>query len=181
MMNEYYDKINSQTEKFINIHTLSPQVDNIVQYKKAIEQLKPEKYIKKEFTKQEPDKNSVYEELSGEAVRTVTSWKFWNLSSMRKQFIEDRIDDRFNDLHMAWEDEKRKHDERENEMEAKKNKFYLKKFEETKKSLQMALDGTGEYIEESANSCLLYTSPSHNAYLTRLSIQTYPATVSYLA
>lgn len=80
-----------ETEAFVEIHTLTPEVRPASSWKDALSQIAPEAFRPRSFDGSPPDPDRIREELVAEAKREVRPLAFWKARHMREEYVAVRL------------------------------------------------------------------------------------------
>ena len=94
-----------ENQRFINIYKLSSTVDSYSDFEERLNNLKPVEYVEQEFDALPPTKERIREFLTKEA-ETEVKGPFFKIGKLRKQYVEENLQQRFDDAFSAWESEK---------------------------------------------------------------------------
>lgn len=147
-------EIEKNASEFIEIYRISPILKREKDIRKLLEEIKPNKYIKKIFDKKEPFIEDVRSILEVEARHKIKSIFFWNNKKNREKYVNENLEKTFNELHTEWENKKQKFNKKEIIREQRKNKRYLNDFETKKKNFLSYLEGNKKFIEDEMESIL---------------------------
>lgn len=95
----------AENERFINIFELSAVVDSLSQYQSRLESIKPTEYVISDFNVPVPTKESIRESLAEEAMSAVKC-SIFKRRRLRKQYVEENIEQRYSNALSAWEAER---------------------------------------------------------------------------
>lgn len=142
-----YERINAETDKFLEIYKLSPNLKDEEYFKRRLESLSLKTYKRKTFDKKEPSIKDAKKVLKAEAKQKINSWRLLKQYIMRKKYIEENMEDKLTELNVEWQGEKIKFEEQENKIESERNTSYIQEYYEEKRSLELAIKGDERYIE----------------------------------
>lgn len=95
----------AENERFINIYELSAIVDSFSNFQNRLSNLKPTEYIQSEFDVPAPTIETIKSFLIKEA-ETVVKGSIFKIGKLRKQYVEDNLNQRYSNALSAWESEK---------------------------------------------------------------------------
>ena len=95
----------AENERFINICELSAIVDPLSRFQDRLKEIKPAEYVVSEFDIPAPTKENIRFFLTKEAEATVKG-SIFKIGKLRKQYVEENLDQRFLNALSAWEDER---------------------------------------------------------------------------
>lgn len=147
------DDLNSGTESIVNIGANSAEVLAPEQFEEALDELKPERCEPQRFDEPEPDQDSIAMMLSEEADKSVKGMP-WKVKKLRQQYVEANFASRFASEHSGWIARKKVFERSELEKAERLNAEYQEKYEQTKASLEYAIAGASDYIEEQSSAWL---------------------------
>ena len=147
MMKVRFDEINEANNKFIEIYKLTPEVLTERQYTLSYDRIKLEQYEPKTYIVPAPTESQVKEELTQEAVEKIKTWKFWDLSKLRKKYVDDNFSSKYSATMNDWNTNKEKYESAEKALSEKKNAEYLLKYNTEKENTLKAINGEPDYIE----------------------------------
>ena len=145
---------NAETDNFVEIYKQSEVLLTETQIRQNLEDLIPQKYIKREFTRNKPTESAVREDIEIEAKRNIKSIAFWSLKKRRSDFVNNEFPLRFLDSINKYENALMEHDMNESIMEKEKNIEYEKIFIQEKTYLEDFLMGKKELVESNIDSFL---------------------------
>jgi len=145
---------NAETDNFIEIYKQSEVLLSESQIRLNLENLTPQKYIKRDFAISKPDETSIREDLEIEAKRDIKSLAFWTLKKRRSDFVNNAFPARFQNSIKKYEDALMEHNLNEAIIEKDKNIEYDKIFIQEKTYLEDFLMGKKELVETNLDSFL---------------------------
>lgn len=95
----------AENERFINIFELSAVVDSLSQYQLRLEGIKPTEYVVSDFNVPAPTQENIRESLTKEAM-SVVKCSIFKRRRLRKQYVEENLNQRYSNALAAWEAEK---------------------------------------------------------------------------
>lgn len=146
-MEELVDKSRVENEKLVNIHKLSSLVISRDEFSRIIDELRPERYHRKEFELAPPYESDIYLRLQEEAQSTIKGNPF-TVGKRRKQFVEENLPIRYQKELESWNQECALFEKEQDEAEEKQNKAFDIQYQCEKDRLQSALNGQYEIICE---------------------------------
>ena len=146
MMKVRFDEINSENEKFINIHQLAPMVYGEDVYFEKLKNLKLKKYVPKSYETEKPTEKQIKSLLIKEAKR-IKTWKFWVIPKERKNYVEQNFEERFLEEINKWNTEKENYDKNQEVIAKNKNEVYFEEYNKEKAAIENIIKGTPEYID----------------------------------
>ena len=159
MIADKIDEKHEEMQHFLNLHTLAPVVVSKDTWMEHFQHLHAEQYIPRSFDTPCPKKEGIYNALEEEAESAVKTLAFWKVKKLKKRYIDERLEERFQSKYSDWLAQKELFDKEEQQKQAEKNKLYLQEFETKRHTMQLAIDGDCEYINSSIDdwfhSCTL--------------------------
>lgn len=142
-----YNKITDKNASFIEIykHTERPVRESTIL--KALEELQPETYEKKVFDKAEPTEDSIQRQLVDEAKDKIKSILFWTLKEKRKHYVLSKLQDRYNEVHKKWIEDKKAFDEYEEGFKTEFDELSRQECEEKRNELKNIINGIDTYVD----------------------------------
>lgn len=142
-------EMNADNDEFVRIYRYSPPILTEDYYKEALEELEPQRYERQPYGLMPPTVNEVRSILEEEAKRDVKG-SFLKLSTLRKAYVDERLEDRFSAATKEWEYKRAKHDVAESIREKEANEGFLAEYEIVRTSFEKALTGDTDYVEDAA-------------------------------
>ena len=109
---------------------------------------KLEEYTPAVFAEREPTQNGVQESLAGRAQFEITSWKFWQLEKLRREFVENNLEREYLSEVSRWKERKASFEEEERVRAIEKNAQYEKDYQEKRALVESILTGDSKYVAE---------------------------------
>lgn len=138
---QWSEEKDEERNDLIQIYRKSPKIKTEEDFRAEIEEIKPIRYVRKEFDEQAPSKDKVQEELEQEAEQKVSSWKFWSLKKKRQKYVEERLEPYYQKQVEAYNQRRTQHEESENKAEEEYNLQSLQCCEERKQRLAALIEG----------------------------------------
>lgn len=113
----------AENERFINIFELSPIVDSLTDFKQRLSDIKIETFLSELDEIPKPTEKTVRIELKNEAKENV-SGSIFQIGKLRKQYIEENLEQRLSEAIADWENDKL-YAEEECRKECEKQKQFL--------------------------------------------------------
>jgi hypothetical protein len=151
---KYADEKNEENMKFVEIYKLSPELVMECDVLSELESMKPEIYERNEYSKTEPDKNSIRNEIIAESRRNIKSIAFWRLKKQRNAYVEEKLPRVYRQEMEKYEEEKANFLIMEDEQERQKNNEYMDNCARAKDELKKYLSGDKIWVEEKIDSFL---------------------------
>lgn len=95
----------AENEQFINIYELSAVVDPLSRFQDRLNNIRPLEYEESEFDVPAPVKDDIMAFLKKEAETTVKG-SIFKIGKLRKQYVEDNLEQRYSNALSAWESER---------------------------------------------------------------------------
>ena len=95
-----------ENERFINIYTLTPSVESREEFVSRFDEIMPEEYQERVYNTPPPSESFIREVLKAEAEKAVKG-SFLSIGKAKKQYVEERLFQRYSQALAAWEDEKK--------------------------------------------------------------------------
>ena len=146
---QWSEEKDEERNDLIQIYRKSPIIKTEEDFRAEIEELKPNRYVRKEFDEQAPSKDKVQEELEQEAEQEVSSWKFWSLKKKRQKYVEERLEPYYQKQVGAYNQRRAQHEEHEDKAEVEYNIQSKKRCEERKQQLAALIESSkAELLEK---------------------------------
>ena len=145
MVKEQLDAFNAETEAFVNIGQLSPDVLRANEFERALRDAKPETAPIDPFPDPEPTREGIYAWLEAEAKKSVTG--FFNVEKKREDYVRTHLAEAYAQEHDAWEARKAAYEEEQRELKTAENERLAELHERRMETLRAALDGSEEAVE----------------------------------
>ena len=154
-----------ENERFINIHKLAPVVDSNYDFLQRLASLKPQVYVSNAYSNPVPTEDDVRAELEKEAKENIHA-SFFKLAKMRKQYVEERLEERLSLAKHRWEQEASRYYENQMQERRSATAHYLAEYEYQKRFLAALINGEenaiGEVFDSWISSCELPVEMSVN-------------------
>ena len=95
-----------ENERFINISALTPAVEPLEAFEERFKGLVPAKYEYQKFTVPEPTEEKIRGFLRQEAEENVKGF-FLTINKAKRQYVDDRITERYSQAMSAWQEERK--------------------------------------------------------------------------
>lgn len=95
----------AENEQFINIYELSAVVDPLSRFQDRLNNIRPLEYEEAEFDVPAPTKDDILVFLKKEA-ETAVNGSIFKIGKLRRQYVEDNIEQRYSNALSAWESER---------------------------------------------------------------------------
>lgn len=138
---------NLETESFVEIYKNSEKVVTEVDIKEQLNNLTPQKYLKREYSGREPDELTIKADIESEAKQNISSIAFWTLKKKRAEYFERVFPVKLQKEIDSYTENKRKFNENEEIIEKEKNQEYLIAYQSQKKYFQDYICGCKEFVE----------------------------------
>lgn len=150
-LDEMYNEVKAENDKFIEIYKQSTQVDRLEQYMQVLNSLRPPVYTRKEYNIPCPSEASVKELLKSEAKETVTGSLF-KVGKLRKEYIEQNLQSRISTEIAKWTAEKAQFDADEEKHAAEETERYNSEFNANKQYMNDLICGEDEVVSDAVES-----------------------------
>ena len=144
----YARSLQEQTEAFLNIHTLSPEILTEGDVRNTLATVKPVLYSCISFETPAPDRKAIESELENEANSTVKAILPGKKKKLVREFVEANLDRIYQDQVNLWASQKRQHELAEAEKKSLLDKQAIEECENYKQKLQLSLAGDESHIED---------------------------------
>lgn len=143
MINAYTKATDSLTE----VGDRCSKIESDILYKKRLDNLSPQKYIRRSCPETKPSKQIIKKELQEEANSRFYSL-FSNKTAAKKKYVDDNLDAVYSERLKHWEEVVTYFDYVESVIEAKENKRYYDAYVQEKTSLENKLFGPESYVRQ---------------------------------
>lgn len=151
---KFANEKNAETGTFVEIYKMSEKIITEPEIKEKLSNLKPQRYIKNEFTRSKPNEISIKADVESEARRNIRSIAFWTLKKRRQDYVNEEFPLRLQSEVKKYEDDLQEHIKEESRMEIEKNARYDVLYNQEKEYLESFLAGKRELVELSLDSFL---------------------------
>lgn len=138
---------NAAAEQMIQVVRYAEAVPSEVQVRRELSFLKPEKYVKRAFSVQQPSEAEFRAKLENEAETAVVTLAFWKVKKLRAQYVEERLPKQYASAMASWQSLKDAFEDSECSRAAEMDAIYQQQYETTKECLEHNLAGNVDYIE----------------------------------
>jgi len=145
---------NIETESFVEIYKKSEKVVTEADIKEQLANLKPQKYIKKDYSGREPDELVIKSDVESEARINIRSIAFWTLKKKRTEYFERVFPEKMQKEINIYNYNKSKFNENEELIEKEKNQEYLEAYQSQQMYFQDYINGSKYFVENSIDSFL---------------------------
>lgn len=144
---EHAEALEEQTGAFVDIYRLAPAIWPAHLYAKKLDTLKPERYVREQFRKLPPTRESAFAALEPRAEEEVKAFLPWKRKRQTEEWIEARLDDELARETAEWQREKDEFERCQDDVERARNREFAEAYESAKRELELAIAGDGEYVE----------------------------------
>lgn len=145
LVKQQLDAFNAETEAFVNIGQLSPDVMRSSEFERALRDSKPETAPIEPFPDPEPTREGILAWLEAEAKKSVTG--LFNVEKKREDYVRTHLAETYAQEHEAWEARKAEYEAQQQEANAEANERLAEAHERRVELLQAALDGGEDEVE----------------------------------
>lgn len=148
LIKKWSEENDEERNDLIQIYRKSPKLKSRKDFQAEIEAIKPNQYVRRVFNEQAPSRDEIESELEEEAELEVSSWMFWSINRKRREYVEERLESRYQEKIEAYNKRLAQHEESENKAQEEFNLQSQKQSEEHKKRLTSILEGNNECLEK---------------------------------
>ena len=148
LIRKWSEENDEERKELIQIYRKSPKIKTEEDYRKEIEQIEPNLYVRKVFDEQHPSKDKIQEELEQEAEREISSWMFWTVKKKRLEYVNSRLNQFYQEQLDLYNQRLAQHEEHEDKAEEEYNTQSKKRCEELKSLLTSLVEGENTYLEK---------------------------------
>lgn len=148
LIKKWSEENDQERKDLIEIYRKSPKIKTEENFRSEIEKIKPNRYVRKAFDEQTPSKDKIQEELEQEAEREISSWMFWTLKKKRLEYVNSRLNQRYQEQLDLYNQRLAQHEEHEDKAEEEYNLQSKKRCEELRSWLSSLIKGEGSSIEK---------------------------------
>lgn len=141
-----------QTEAFIEIHTLTPEVLPESHWRDALAHVAPASWHARVFHEKPPEHARIQEELAAEAKREVRSLAFWRVPRLRREYVQAQLPKRLAEAEAVYLKAKRDFEADEAERRSAWNEAERIRCDAERTTLEHALAGETDYVESAFES-----------------------------
>ena len=153
-LTQIYNSSHEENKKFISIHRLAAPVDRMADYIRQRENIQLHKYQRDEFSKQKPSEEEIRSRLEMEALTAVSTKAFWKASSLRKQYVNDRLSVQYQEAVETWEAEKAAFESGQDAIEQKRNAEFAEEYNENVDYMNRIIEGDYETVCDAIDAWL---------------------------
>ncbi len=146
-IDEIVKESEAENEAFINIFKSSPIVEDSKAFYYQLELMKPDEYEEIPFDIPKPNEDEIREILTNEAKENVKA-SIFTASKLRKKYVEDNFEDRYNHVISEWENKKAEYLKSIEEEKAEAQALYQEEYENRKKWFKSLIEGEGNAVAE---------------------------------
>ena len=134
-------------QRFINIYELSAVVDSISSFENRLSNLKPVEYVQAEFDLPAPTIETIKSFLVKEA-ETAVKGSIFTIRKLKKQYVEDNLNQRFANALSAWESAKNEFYTFQEEQKKIADEAAVLEYEQQKAFLVSLINGNEAAVSE---------------------------------
>lgn len=142
----------TERNQIVNIYLQSTKTKTTKDFDEEIKAIYPNQYVRKEFTEPLPTKEQIINKLEKEAEQNVSSWKFWALEKLRKNYVEKHLNTQYQQELNEYNKRHSIHEEEENKAEVAFNEQSKRECNEYKNYLQGLIKGNKNLIDGELNN-----------------------------
>ncbi len=151
---QIYKNSRAENEKFLKIHRMAAPVDKIEAYIQQRDHIQLEKYHRKEFSRLKPIESEIRSRLEAEAETAVSTKAFWKVAGLKKQYVEERLEQQYQEALTQWEKEKAEFEAEQDEIELEKNEEFREEYDENIDYMNRIIGGDYETVCDAIDTWL---------------------------
>ena len=151
---QIYRNSRAENEKFLKIHRMAAPVDNIDAYIQQRDNIQLRSYKRSEFVRIKPSESDIRLKLEIEADSAVSTKAFWKVASLKKQYVDERLDQQYQEALAQWEKEKADFDAEQDKIELERNDEYQEEFDENIDYMNRIIGGDDETVCDAIDTWL---------------------------
>ena len=151
---QIYRNSHAENEKFLKIHRLAAPVDKKEAYIQQRDNLQLKKYHRSVFPKVKPSEEEIRSKLEAEAETAVTTKAFWKSTGLKKQYVEERLHQQYQEAMALWEKERAEFEAEQDEIELEKNEEYREEFDENVDYMNRIIGGDYDTVCDAIDTWL---------------------------
>ena len=148
LIKKWSEENDEERKDLIEIYRKSPKIKTEENFRIEIEEIKPNRYVRKAFDEQTPSKDNIQKELEQEAEREISSWMFWTLKKKRQEYVNSRLNQCYQEQLDSFNQRLAQHEAHEDKAEEDYNQQSQKRCEELRSWLSSLIKGEGSSIEK---------------------------------
>ena len=138
----------------MKIHRLAAPVDKKEAYIQQRDNLQLKKYHRSVFPKVKPSEEEIRSKLEAEAETAVTTKAFWKSTGLKKQYVEERLHQQYQEAMALWERERAEFEAEQDEIELEKNEEYREEFDENVDYMNRIIGGDYDTVCDAIDTWL---------------------------
>ncbi len=142
-----HERSEQETEAFVEIHTLTPDVLPESHWREALSGIAPAAWQPRQFSQNPPDEASIREALLAEAKRRVGSLAFWRVPRLRREYVQAHLPERVAEAEAAYRKAKLDFETDEAERRSAWDEAERIRCEKEREAIERALEGPRDYVE----------------------------------
>lgn len=151
---QIYKNAYTENEKFLNIHRMASPVDKREAYIQQRDRIQLKKYRKAVFSNPKPTEGDIRSKLEIEAEKAVTTKAFWKATGLRKQFVEEQLNQKYQEAMAQWEKERAEFEAEQDEIELEKNEEYQEEYDENVDYMNRIIEGDYDTVCDAIDTWL---------------------------
>ena len=151
---QIYKDSHAENEKFLKIHRMAAPVDKKEAYIKQRDGIRLEKYHRKEYSVVKPTEGDIRLKLEAEAETAVTTKAFWKAGGLKKQYVEERLRQQFQEALSKWEKEKAEFETEQDVIAEEKNEEFQEEYEENIDYMNRIINGDYDTVCDAIDAWL---------------------------
>lgn len=148
----FFESKKSETTSFTEIHKNAPTVYSRYELSRLAAEMRPQKYIKQDYTKPEPSRDRIIKVLEFEAEQKIKSSLF--RTKKIAQYVSDNIDTAYNVEYLKWQSEKEQFEKEQNLIQEREDQKLEKQYQEKLKRISEQCAGKENFIVLGINTAL---------------------------
>lgn len=148
----YAKMLKKETDAFLNMHKLAPEILSQNDFEAALENLQPDVYSCRQFSMPIPNKEQLEAKLNQEASASIKALFPWKKKRLVREYVESSIDSAYSKQLEEWEALKSEFEASEAREKERYDATAAKECAALKERLALALEGREDYIEEEVAS-----------------------------
>ncbi|MFP4152810.1 MAG: DUF4236 domain-containing protein [Alkalispirochaeta sp.] len=137
----YLEDLQREMAEILEVHHRTPPATTAADVEARLAEPEPPEIQPKPYEVPPPTEESIAGELHAEARRTVSWWPVWNARRRRRDYVEQRMQDRVSAAIARWKEGKTQFDQREAVRVAEENRRNRERYEEGAAHLRALRDG----------------------------------------
>lgn len=134
--------------EFIGVAKHIPVILLEKDFSQSLSEIKTTTFSRRSFGKLNPSKITIMEVLQAEAEIKIKTWKFWSLKRLRKEYIQENFDNRFNIEMENYQVELKQFESQQDLLEQEHYKKEQNRILEETGFIQKSISGDPDYIDK---------------------------------